>query len=83
MASVYRIHLWYNYTTRFSHDMFRHDGAILRYVGVHTISFFFLLLSPLASVHTLRVRGIYVFLCSFFVNYIVYGMCKILNYYLN
>jgi hypothetical protein len=26
--------------------MFRPDGAILRYVGFYTISFFFLLLSP-------------------------------------
>jgi hypothetical protein len=67
MLSVYTIRLWHKYTTRFSHDMFRPDGAIFRYIGVFTISCFLMLLSPtLASVHTLGVRGMYGLCLPFF-----------------
>jgi hypothetical protein len=73
MASVYTIRLWHKYTTRFPHDMFRPDGAIFRYTGVYTISF---LLLPLG------VRGMCGLSLPFFVKYIIYGMYKILNYYI-
>jgi hypothetical protein len=63
--------------------MFWPDGAIFRYIGVYTISFFLLLLSPHWPVFTHIGSGWYVWsFCPFFVKCIIFGMYKILNYYI-
>jgi hypothetical protein len=82
MVTVYTMCLCYKYTTRFPHDMFRPDGAIFRYIGVYTISFFFLLLSPHwpAFSHIGSSWYIWSLFALFFVEYIINGISKILKH---
>jgi hypothetical protein len=75
VPSVYTTRLWHNYTTRFfSYDVFRPDGAILRYVGVlYNQPLLLATLPTLASVYTLGVRGMYVLCLPFFREIYFFG----------
>jgi hypothetical protein len=88
VASVYTICLWYKYTTRFPHNMFRPDrGHLQVHWGLYNLLFPSATLPTLASVHTLGVRGMYGFCLPPFWGWGIYYLwdienIKILNFYI-